>query len=214
MNKYYMEVFHEIKNSITLINSYLQLLEKKHPEIAQADYWDCAIDETNRLRTIVTALSLVKPAPNLQQEIVDLRGLIQECCDEFRCFSGREGITCAVTLPETPLRASVDSNQLRHVFSNLLKNACEAMAHQGELLVAASGDGTDILIQITDFGCGIPEHILDQVFEPFITTKENGSGLGLHITKQIITAHNGTIQAKSREGYGCTFLITLPEIPN
>ena len=84
------------------------------------------------------------------------------------------------------------------------------MQYQGRIQVALSQEKNTVRIHITDFGGGIAPELLDKIFDPFYTTKEDGSGLGLSITKQIITAHNGTICVESQEGKGCTFTISLP----
>ena len=113
-------------------------------------------------------------------------------------------------MPSQPLLVSIDSRQLRHAIVNLLKNSCEAMKHHGRILVNAFQESEYAVIRTTDFGCGIPADMIHHIVDPFTTTKEDGSGLGLSIARQVIVAHNGTITVVSREGEGCTFTITLP----
>ena len=206
----YVDIFHEIKNTVTLINSYLQLIEKKHPEIALFDYWENSRMETSRLRTITSELSQLKFGRDLKRETIDLKAFLTDCCHSFRCSPADENVSCLLTMPKQPLWISADVKQLRHAIINLLKNSCEAMAHCGRILVDAREEGNCIFIRITDSGCGIAADLLPTVFDPFITTKEDGSGLGLHITKEIVTAHDGTIAVESQEGCGCTFIISLP----
>lgn len=205
----YVDIFHEIKNSITLINSYLQLIEKKHPEIALFDYWETSRMETVRLRSIVAEFSQLRFGEDLRLETIDLRDFLTGCSNSFR-FSPEESVSCILSLPGQPLFISADAKQLRHAIINLLKNSSEAMEHHGQILINLRQEDTYASIRITDFGCGIAPEIIASVFEPFITTKEDGSGLGLHITRQIITAHNGTISVSSRKGEGSTFTILLP----
>ena len=207
---YYVDIFHEIKNSVSLINSYLQLIEKKYPEIVRFDYWETSRIETGRLRSIVAEMSQLKFGEDLQLETMDLKAFLTDCCNTFFCHPEDENITCVLSLPETPLFLEADARQLRHAIINLLKNSCEAMEHNGRIIIHAFAKDYNAHIQITDFGCGISPSLIDSVFEPFVSTKEDGSGLGLHITKQIITGHNGTISVVSKEGYGCTFTILLP----
>ncbi len=209
-SQYYGEIFHEIKNSVTLINSYLQLIEKKHPEITSLDYWETSKNETSRLRGIVAELSQIKFGKDLKRETIDIREFLSDCCNAIRFTSGDENISCTLSMPEQPLLVPADTKQLRHAIINILKNSCEAMHHSGEILVDASPKARRITIHITDFGCGISPNILPYIFDPFITTKEDGSGLGLNITKQIIAAHKGTIAVNSTEGKGTTFTLTLP----
>ena len=206
----YMKIFHEIKNSVTLINSYLQLVEKKNPQISSFDYWDSSKSEVARLRTVVTELSQVKFGDSLQLEYTDLNSFLTECCNNFHCFDGAEQISCKLSLPETPCVAAVDAKQLRHAILNLLKNSCEAMEHHGTIKLSLFQNNGAASIRITDSGGGIAPDVMDHIFDPFITTKSEGSGLGLSITKQIITAHHGTITVESQQGEGATFTLMLP----
>lgn len=213
-NEYYMKIFHEIKNSVALIDGYLQLMEKKLPTVADYDYWATSKNETARLRTIVTELSQLKLGSNLQLEPIDIRDFLASCCNSFQCYAGDETVSCILSIPGYPLWAPIDSKQLRHAMINLLKNSCEAMHHCGNILVDAFLEAEHVSIRITDLGGGIAPDIQEHLFEPFFTTKEDGSGLGLNITKQIISAHNGSISVDSRIGDGCTFTVTLPAIPS
>ena len=213
-SEYYSQVFHEIKNSVTLINSYMQLIEKKHSEITAFDYWSTSRKETARLCSITTELSQVKLGSQLVLDCIDLRDFLSGCCSGFRCSAGEDEISCTLSMPAQPLMVSIDSRQLRHAIVNLLKNSCEAMKYHGRILVDAFQESGDAVIHITDFGCGISDSMIRHIFDPFTTTKEDGSGLGLNIARQVIIAHNGTIAVASREGDGCTFTVTLPLAPS
>lgn len=213
-SEYYSQVFHEIKNSVTLINSYLQLIEKKHSEIAAYDYWITSKKETARLCSITTELSQVKLGSQLVLARVDLREFLSGCCAGFQCSFGEDGVSCKLSMPPRPLMASIDSRQFRHAIINLLKNSCEAMKHHGCILVDAFQEPKHAVIRITDFGCGIDADMIGHIFEPFTSTKEEGSGLGLNIARQVIEAHNGAISVASKAGEGCTFTISLPLASN
>lgn len=206
----YADIFHEIKNSVTLISSYLQLIGKKHPELTRYDYWENSLTETNRLCTIVSELSQLKFGEDLHLEPTNIQDFLTGCCSRFLCSPEDEKISWQLSLSEQPLVISADARQLRHAVINLLKNSCEAMNHCGRILIAAAQKEKLAVIRITDFGCGIQPALIPCIFEPFTTTKEDGSGLGLHIARQIIAAHHGTITVDSAEGKGCTFTISLP----
>lgn len=213
-NEYYMEIFHEIKNSVALIDGYLQLLEKKYPSVENYEYWPTIKNENTRLRKIVTQFSQLRFGKHLHLECIDLRNFLSDCCKHLYALGDNEQLSCSLSLPETPLLAAIDLIQFRHAIMNLLKNACEAMNYRGVISVTASSDTTNVCICITDFGGGISPELLPHIFDPFITTKEEGSGLGLNITKQIISAHNGTITVKSHIHQGSTFTISLPKVLN
>lgn len=212
-NEYFMQIFHEIKNSVTLINSYLQLIEKTCPDIAQSNYWVSSRAETARLKAITTEVSQMKFGSHLHLERIDLRDFLSDCCRSFLYSTGIEEVYChcTLTLSQNPLVILADARQLRHAIINLLKNSSEAMNQHGEIHVEAQETANQVLIRITDSGCGIAPDILDHIFEPFITTKEDGSGLGLNITSEIITAHGGSIHVDSTLGCGSVFTIALPD---
>ena len=93
---------------------------------------------------------------------------------------------------------------------NLLKNAKEAISGNGTIFLKAERINDDIVIECRDNGCGIREDIIDKIFEPFFSQKENGTGLGLSVARQIVTAHGGTISTSSSQESGTVFTITLP----
>jgi two-component system NtrC family sensor kinase len=102
----------------------------------------------------------------------------------------------------------VDVDKIKQALLNLLKNAAEAMPRGGKITIEASTTDDSILIDITDTGTGIPLDI--DAFEPFVTTKNEGTGIGLVIVRQVVTAHGGNISYRSRPGEGTTFHVELP----
>ena len=102
----------------------------------------------------------------------------------------------------------IDEEKLKQVFFNLYKNAIEAMPSGGKLVVKAYPEAENLMIEIRDTGVGIPEGV--DIFRPFATTKEHGTGLGLMVVKQIVTAHGGAISCRSKKRKGTTFRIVLP----
>ena len=108
---------------------------------------------------------------------------------------------------ELPVVA-VDGDKIRQVLLNLIKNAAEAMPSGGKITIEASATDNAVLLDITDTGIGIPLEV--DPFEPFVTTKKAGTGIGLVIVRQIVIAHGGKISYRSRPGEGSTFRIELP----
>ncbi len=112
-------------------------------------------------------------------------------------------------------KVRMDRQKLAHAFMNILLNAIQAMPEGGRLTVradtaSASADGRRIRVRITDSGPGIAPANLDRIFEPYFTTKEGGTGLGLALAYKIVQEHQGTIRAESQPGAGATFTVTLP----
>ncbi len=102
--------------------------------------------------------------------------------------------------------------ELKEAFLNLIKNAVEAMPKGGKLTIDINSTEKEIIVDISDTGRGMSEETLKNIFVPFYTTKDNSSGIGLFVTQKIIHNHHGTIQAKSMENKGTTFIITFPKI--
>ena len=109
--------------------------------------------------------------------------------------------------PELPL-LNADAERLKQVFLNLFKNAIEAMPSGGKLMIGAAAQNQAVAIHISDTGIGIPQQV--DIFQPFTTTKQSGSGLGLSVVRELLAAHGGTISYTSGKGEGTTFKILLP----
>ncbi|HTN72153.1 MAG TPA: ATP-binding protein, partial [Methylomirabilota bacterium] len=102
----------------------------------------------------------------------------------------------------------IDEDKIKQALLNLLKNAVEAMLSGGKISIEAFSTGDAIVLEISDTGTGIPIDV--DAFEPFTTTKKSGTGLGLVVVRQIVTAHSGKISYRSQPGEGTTFRIDLP----
>lgn len=205
----YLTIFHEIKNSITLIGSSLQLLEKKHPQVRDFDYWNESMAEIAFLKKIVTELSANRLNDSLHFSLISLPEFFSEIASSLRSLSW-ENFFCEIDLEENLPLVEMDSVKIRQAIINLLKNSYEAMKHSGTVHLHVMQDDTHIIFDIIDYGGGIPAEYEAHMFEPLFTSKEEGSGLGLIITQNIIASHNGTLSHVSRPGDGCTFTIRLP----
>ncbi len=104
-------------------------------------------------------------------------------------------------------------NTLQRALLNLVQNALDAMPSGGTLTLSGQSTATQVQLSIQDTGSGIPAERLQQIFEPLYTTKPGGTGLGLYIVQEIVTAHGGQVTVQSRPGQGTTFTITLPRAP-
>ena len=104
-----------------------------------------------------------------------------------------------------------DGDKLKQAILNLIKNAAEAMPQGGTLTLRARNAGPEVVLEIGDTGVGIPDGV--DVFEPFVTTKESGTGLGLVIVRQIMSAHGGTVSYSSERGRGAVFRLAFPLTP-
>lgn len=208
----YMKAFHEIKNSITIVNSSLQLVEKKHPEITNFEYWQESRQALDYLKDMVLELSQARLSEDLSLHTVDPALLLKNIKCSILSFEADGKFTCKMDVePQLP-HILADHFRLTQAIINLIKNSYEAMNHAGIVILRAYCADHSVYISLTDQGGGIDPAYSDQLFLPFVTSKENGTGLGLAITKQIVESHHGTLTFESREGDGCTFTIQLPAL--
>ena len=198
-NEDYLHIFHEIKNSITLINSSLQLVEKKHPEVREFDYWSESMSELCFLKNMVMQVSIYS--------------FMHQIDTSIRVLSWKNFV-CNFQLEENLPLIELDPQLLKQAVINIIKNAFEAMHESGTTDVHVFYEEPFMSIAITDHGGGLDPALADTIFQPFITSKTGGSGLGLVITRQIIESHHGTLTCDSRPGDGCTFTIALPLTQN
>lgn len=206
----YMNIFHETKNSITLINSSLQLIAKKHPEVTGYEFWHETIQELSYLKKLIAELSQSRAGYPLNPCPVDIYAFIQEILDSIRSLSENQNFSCKATIEENLPPIYIDALRIKQALINLVKNAYEAMGGIGTIQLNIFRKDSFLQIDIIDFGGGIPDNIEDTLFDIFATSKEYGTGLGLPITRQIIEEHSGKLFYESRPGDGCTFSILLP----
>ncbi|MGO4495098.1 PAS domain S-box protein [Paenibacillus sp. 2RAB27] len=203
-------IAHEIRNPLTSLKGFTQLIEKTLPEVNK-NYFAIMKDELKRIELITSELLyLAKPkaqefkSENIWQIIQDVvmlmssQALINNI--ELRTFH----------LEEMPAIPCVGV-QLKQVFINLIKNAMEAMPDGGMIdIVGSRPSGDSIMVQVIDNGHGIPQELISKIGSPFYSTKENGTGLGMMATQQIIHAHSGSLDITSQKGQGTTIHICLP----
>jgi signal transduction histidine kinase len=140
---------------------------------------------------------------------VDLDRLMAEVGESTRALAESREVRLGVESTSVGT-AVLDPDQIRQVLDNLLRNAIEATPARGDVTLAARRGGVGVVITVSDTGVGIePEH-LPRIFDLYFTTKSEGTGVGLAVTHQIVTAHGGTLDAESRPREGTTMIVGLP----
>jgi signal transduction histidine kinase len=208
-------IAHEIKNPLVIIGGFARRLAKKtQNENSEDKYIDIILKEVSRLEKILNEiLNYVKESP-LISETCTINEFLDEILYLFSTDTSWEHIDIAkhfdTTLPSIPC----DSQQLEQVFINIIMNAYEAMNGRGKLTIKTTRSAYNNLpfvsVSITDTGGGINPAVIDNIFNPFFTTKERGTGLGLAISNKIIINHHGHIDIENTVGKGVTFIVHLP----
>ncbi|HZW92224.1 MAG TPA: ATP-binding protein [Candidatus Eremiobacteraceae bacterium] len=222
MGKMAAVVAHEVNNPLSGILTYAKLLRKwvgtgqaEHEKREEAmQCLDLIAAESRRCGELVKNLLTLSRTSPMNLQSTNLQEVIDRCLLLVRHQLEHVGIELQLKLAEDLPRVSCDPAQIEQVLLALIMNAIDAMPRGGNLWLETqlSHDGTGIEIRVRDDGAGIAPDVLPQIFEPFMTTKENGRGvgLGLAISRGIVERHNGRIEVESELGRGTAFTITLP----
>ncbi len=209
-------VAHEIKNPLGSISIYVQLLRKaaiakgienEDPALKYLGIIDEEIDRLNRI--VVDFLFAVRPI-RVEPLPMDANALVESLVDFFREECDRAGIDIGRELDSDLPQIWGDERLLRQMFINLIKNAMAALPEGGEIALKTRRDDDFITISVSDNGMGIPEEVLPKIFEPYFTTKIDGTGLGLTMAYKVVKEHGGDIRVQSEIGAGTTFSVKLP----
>ncbi|MFC4320390.1 PAS domain S-box protein [Litchfieldia salsa] len=201
-------IAHEIRNPLTSIKGFLQLIQTT--SVANNNYFQIIFSELNRVELILSELLvLAKPTEDTFRQ-VDVREILKDVVTLLDTQAILQNIQIHLEIPSVETFIICDENQIKQVFVNLIKNSIEAMQNGGNLYIHICFCDEKVVLKFKDDGCGIPETILDRIGEPFYTTKEKGTGLGLMVSYKIIENHNGMISVRSKMNEGTTFKLVLP----
>jgi len=206
-------IAHEIRNPLFAIAGFANsLMRSKNLDEAARDKAQVIIEESNRLDKILKSIvDFARPTDSMSGE-VDVNRVVTETMDVMAMGFSQKGIEVDLELAPRPPKAKGDDEMLKQCLINLIKNAAEAMEDGGKLTVATGFDGKFITLTVIDTGKGIPPEFLDQVFNPFFSTKGKGSGLGLAMTKKILDGIGGAVDLTSTVGKGTTVALFIPPI--
>lgn len=208
-------VAHEIKNPLGSISIHIQLLQKALAKINRQDkktdkYINVIKEEVDRLnRIVVNFLFAVRPL-TLELHEQDINELISQMMDFVRYEMDSAKILCLLELDEKIPKISLDERLFKQALLNLVKNAQSAMPDGGVLTIATKYADNEIKVSVIDTGKGINKENLSRIFEPYFTTTETGTGLGLTQVYKIVREHKGEVTVDSAPGEGSEFRIILP----
>jgi two-component system sporulation sensor kinase A len=201
-------IAHEIRNPITAIKGFLQLMEGGLQY--KKEFFSVIFSEINRIELILSELlSLAKP-PLDNYRHKNIGSILQHVVALTRSQATLHNIHITTFIRDKHLNVLCDENKLKQVFINFIKNAIEAMPNGGNITASAEPNGNgSVIIKIVDQGTGIPTEMLREIGKPFFTTKENGTGLGIMVSYEIIKHHNGEVKIDSNSN-GTTISVILP----
>lgn len=218
IGKFASIIIHDIKNPLTNIRAYAELIEKKLSKIEGVSSsilrgTSVIMNEVDRLVVMTTELlDFTKGNISLDKEKVDLREYLLELIENVQGRAEKNNIQISFDSSAEEIFLLIDKLKMQRVFLNLINNAMEAIGEDGTIQITLEEKDNFVLWKIKDSGCGIPDSIANKIFEPFVSGKNNGTGLGMAIVKSFVEKHEGTISVKSKVGEGTEMIISLPKI--
>jgi len=212
----YFEMFapsiaHEIKNPLVAIKTFAQLVPRRHHESRFLDDFSRVVTREiarierllDRLRTMSRSTDRLPQRLDIRAPIVDAGEFLQASFDEKR-------IGLVLELGDEPRFVIGDHGEIEQLFINLLINGLEATPPDGSVVITLLGTEVQVAVTVSDTGPGIPAEAVEQVFEPFFSTRQRGSGLGLTICAAIAASHRAKLRAANRHGGGAVFTVEFP----
>ncbi len=207
-------VAHELRNPLTSIKLLIQTAgQRQHEKALPGRQLQVVEQEIARMENTIQGLLDFARPPELHRVHHDLRTTVRRALNLVEGRAKHQDVTVVEQLPPTAVIVDGDPEQLHQILVNLLLNGIEAMPQGGALVVALqadNGNGGVCRVVVSDSGAGIPEPVLDRIFEPFVTNKEHGTGLGLAVSNRIAREHGGTLLANNRREGGAMFTLELP----
>jgi PAS domain S-box-containing protein len=201
-------VAHEIRNPLISIGGFARRLEKKLTDDTK-EYAKIIVNEVSRLENILKEILGFVKSSRIVKSSVDINEMISGIVDFISPEINQKQNRIIMEVSDQPIMTLIDADKINEAIFNIISNANQA-TDQGSITVRTRREENDAVIEILDIGCGIKEDDLKNIFNPFFTTKTEGTGLGLAVTHKIIQEHSGKIKVESAWGGGTAFRIYLP----
>lgn len=201
-------VAHEIRNPLTSLKGLVQLLQMEDEK--HQLYYQIMIDELNRINHIVSELLLLAKPQQIKYTDADLQVILHDVISLLKTEASLHNIQIELQVQEHPLMIECEPNQLKQLFINVVKNAIEASSSGDVVTITMESFDNNVSVMVKDQGVGISKELLERIGEPFYSSKEKGTGLGMTVSFKIVQSHNGTIKFNSEPEKGTEVLIELP----
>ncbi|WP_419887991.1 ATP-binding protein [Neobacillus niacini] len=202
-------VAHEIRNPLTSLKGFVQLLQMEDDK--HQDYYQIMLDELNRINHIVGELLLLAKPQHLKYTEISIQKILKDVISLLAVEATLYNVQIESHFPKEDIIIECEPNQLKQLFINLIKNSIEASKSDSKISIYLGlNEEHQVAITVKDQGCGISKELLQKIGEPFYSSKEKGTGLGLTVSYKIVQSHQGSINFDSEKGIGTTVNITLP----
>jgi signal transduction histidine kinase len=204
-------IAHEVGNPLTSISSLVQMVQRRAADLYTLDKLALVSGQLQRIRTTLRELvEFSRPASN-ERVRVSLGDILGEALNIAKYYKRTRGRIQPPEVPADLPHLVAVREQLVQVFLNLILNAMDAVEKDGRIELGAVRRGEGVEVTVRDNGCGIAPEQAGRLFQPYFTTKKHGTGLGLFVTRQLVTEHGGTVACESRPGEGTVFRVWLPQ---
>jgi signal transduction histidine kinase len=204
---------HEVRNPLNAAMLQLELLERRLHRMADdrrlLEPTELARKEIERLTALLNEFLVFARPPELQPHEHDVVAVVRQVVDLERATAEPRGVTLALDADPAQMLAEIDVAKVHQLVLNLVRNACEAASPGGHVTAGVRVDDARCLIRVSDDGPGIPEHIVPRIYEPFFSTKEGGTGLGMSIVHSLVSLHGGSIDLQTGPR-GTAFEVAIP----
>lgn len=206
-------IAHEIRNPLASIGGSMEMLrQNSHLQPEEKRLVEISLSELDHLNNLISELLEYSRPEKKEDQVFHINELITETLRELELHKEyNQSFEIKMEIPDLVVPIVGDRGKIKQVFWNLFINSCQAMGDNGTLTISLSETSNDIEIVIDDSGEGIPAENINKIFNPFFTTKDKGTGLGLAMVYKIVESHGGTITVSSREGIGTKFKVYLPK---
>lgn len=199
---------HEIRNPMTTVRGFLQLLQQNNNYQLDREHFDLMIEEIDRANSIITEFLSLAKNKTVELELTNLNSIINKLMPLLQAEAMSRDQYIKAELTELP-DLYLDKKEIRQLILNLVKNGLEAMPSAGFVTIATFICNSSVVLAIKDQGSGIDINLLEKIGTPFLTTKEQGTGLGLAVCYRIANRHNAAIDFKT-SSKGTTFYVNFP----
>ncbi|MGM9949800.1 MAG: ATP-binding protein [Lysinibacillus sp.] len=203
-------IAHEIRNPLTALKGFMELIKSEAP-VSQESYFSIMNQEFERLDSILSELLFLSKPRSMNVEKVDLVELAKEAIDFMQFEALMHHVILQLEVDETLSHVVLgNEGRLKQMLINLVKNAIQAMDKQGSISIRLHATSAYVQLCVQDEGVGMSKEAYNNLFKPFFTTKDQGTGLGLPLVKKIMDDVNGTVEVESMPNIGTTFILTFP----
>jgi signal transduction histidine kinase len=209
-------LIHEIRNPLGILFLHVDLLEEEFrnpsaesPHVIPQTFHEIRTALARLEALVQDYLALVRVGA-VEPSVQDLGAAVQEWTGEVHGPAARQGVDLQLAGLETAGELAFHANSLRRAVLNVVQNAIEAMPQGGTLTLACVRTATAVQVRVSDTGTGMPAERVTRIFEPLYTTKPGGTGMGLYLVQETLSAHGGRVTVESVEGQGSTFTLLLP----